>query len=288
MSAPPRSSTGFGVRTLGAEDLPRALELLAQAPVDNLYVSARIRTGGLDRVTLGCPVWGYEENGRLLAMLHAGSNMVPINADGRACSAFAAFAGYQRFASSIIGPAEAALGLYSELVRRWGGPWADSREVRARQPVMLIDDEPPVPADPRVQRVTLRQWDAYADAAVAMYTEEVGQSPAIHGSDASYRVYIRSLIQQGRSYAIFDKGTVLFKADIGSATAQMCQIQGVWVDPAHRGRGIAVPAMAEVIRQARQRWPIVTLYVNDFNAPALATYYRVGMRHVGDFATILY
>lgn len=288
MWAPPRPSTGYGVRTLWPDDLPAALALLQRAPVDNLYVASRVRSGGLDRVTLGCPMWGYEQDGELRAMLHAGSNMVPVNADERACAAFAAFAGYQRFASSIIGPSRAALTLHRELVERWGGPWAEARDIRARQPVMLIDHEPTLPADPRVRRVTLGQWDAYADAAVKMYTEEVGQSPAVNGSDISYRVYIRSLIQQGRSYAIIEDGQVLFKADIGSATASRCQVQGVWVDPAHRGQGIAAPAMAGVIRQAQEQWPIVTLYVNDFNAPALATYRRAGMRQVGEFATVLY
>lgn len=288
MVALPRRSTSFGVRTLTPGDLPAALALLQRDPVDNLYVAARVRTGGLDRVTLGCPVWGYERGGDLQALLHAGSNMVPVNADHRACSAFAAYAGFQRFASSIIGPADAAITLHAELVRRWGGPWAEERDVRAHQPVMLIDEDPAVPADRRVQRVALADWDRYAEAAVAMYTEEVGQSPAVNGSDLSYRVYIRSLIQQGRSYAIIEDGRVVFKADIGSVTADCCQVQGVWVAPSHRGRGIAAPAMAAVIRMARERWPIVTLYVNDFNAPALATYRRTGMRQVGEFATILY
>ena len=288
MWAPPRPTTSFGVRTLGPEDLPAALALLQRDPVENLYVASRVRSGGLDRVTLGCPIWGYQRGGELVALLHAGSNMVPVNADDRACAAFAAFAGYQRFASSIIGPADAAMSLHGELVSRWGGPWSEARDIRAHQPVMLIDDEPALPADPRVQKVTLADWEAYGDAAVAMYTEEVGQSPAVNGSDISYRVYIRSLIQQGRSYAIFEDGRVVFKADIGSATSTHCQVQGVWVEPAHRGRGIAAPAMAAVIRAARQEWPVVTLYVNDFNAPALSTYRRAGMRQVGEFATVLY
>lgn len=288
MSAPVRPSTTFGVRTLGVDDLPAALALLRRDPVDNVYVGSRIRTGGLDRVTLGCPVWGFEEGGQLRAMLHAGSNMVPVHADARACAAFAAFAGHQRVASSIIGPAPAALALYHELSRQWGAVWADVRDIRARQPVMLSDDDPPIPADPRVQQVPMELWQSYADAAVAMYTEEVGQAPAVGGSDVSYRIYIRSLIQQGRSYAIVEDGRIIFKADIGSATSSVCQVQGVWVAPDRRGQGIAAPAMAAVIQHARRRWPLVTLYVNDFNIPALATYRRAGMRQVGEFATILY
>ena len=64
-------------------------------------------------------------------------------------------------------------------------------------------------------------------------------------------------------------------------------IQGVWVDPEHRGRGLAVPCMAATVALARQYVPTVSLYVNSFNAPALATYRRVGFRRHGDFATVL-
>ncbi|WP_284303884.1 GNAT family N-acetyltransferase [Mobilicoccus caccae] len=34
--------------------------------------------------------------------------------------------------------------------------------------------------------------------------------------------------------------------------------------------------------------PLVTLYVNGYNAPALATYDRVGFDEVGRFATVLF
>jgi len=42
------------------------------------------------------------------------------------------------------------------------------------------------------------------------------------------------------------------------------------------------------VQQAQTVTPTISLYVNDFNYPALATYYRVGFRQVGEFATILY
>ena len=120
-----------------------------------------------------------------------------------------------------------------------------------------------------------------------MYTEEVGVSPD-QGKPAGYRFYVRQLITSGRAFGLIERGRVLFKADIGSVAGNVCQVQGVWLDPALRGQGLAPAAMAAVVDLARQTAPTVSLYVNDFNLAAVATYRRVGFVDVGEFATIHY
>jgi predicted GNAT family acetyltransferase len=47
--------------------------------------------------------------------------------------------------------------------------------------------------------------------------------------------------------------------------------------------------MATVVELARQSIsPIVSLYVNDFNAPGRATYRRAGFAEVGEFMSVLF
>jgi len=275
------------VRVLGREDLPSAIRVLSAAPVDNVFVASRIRAAGLEPASLGCPVWGYETDGVLRALCHAGSNLVPVGAGPDALTAWTEFAGPQRMCASIIGPSAVALDLWHRLGERWGPPWSQARDVRPHQPVMSITDQPAVAPDPRVRRVTLDQWDAYTDAAVKMYTEEIGVSP-IQGNPAGYRFYVRQLITSGRAFGIFDGGRVVFKADLGSVSGTVSQVQGVWLDPELRGRGLAAPAMAAVVELARTVAPTVSLYVNDYNRAARATYARVGFTQVGEFATIHY
>lgn len=279
--------SGVRVRVLDSADHAGAQRVLAQSPIDNVFVAARVRTSGVDAATLGCPVWGYEVGSQLEALCHAGSNLVPVNAGADAVEAFAEYAGPRRKCSSIIGPSEAVLDLWRMLGRRWGAAWSDTREVRRHQPVLALDDEPSVEPSPDVEPMTLRHWDPYYQAAVQMYTEEVGISPS-HGNPAGYRYYVRQLINQGRAFGILDRDRVVFKADLGSVSAGVAQIQGVWMDPGWRGRGLAPAAMAAVVQQARRMVPVVSLYVNDYNHPARATYRRVGFRQSGEFATILY
>jgi uncharacterized protein len=280
-------AAGGRVRVLGKSDLGHAVRLLSKSPVENVFVASRVRSSGIEPASLGCPIWGYEQSGKLVSLCHAGYNLVPVNADRAAIAAYANFAGPQRMCTSILGPAAPVLDLYAQLAELYGSSWSEVREVRPHQPVMAIESEPAIPPDPRVRRVTLLHWEPYFDAAVRMFTEEVGVSP-LQGSPAGYRFYIRQLITSGRAFAILSGDRVLFKADLGSVSGTVSQVQGVWVDPEFRGQGIAVPAMAAVVRMARSVAPVVSLYVNDYNEPAKATYRRVGFRTVGEFATVLY
>jgi predicted GNAT family acetyltransferase len=275
------------VRVLTRDDLPSAIRVLSANPVENVFVASRVRAAGLEQASLGCPVWGYERDGMLRSLCHAGSNLVPVNAEPGALAAWTEFAGPQRMCASIIGPSAVALDLWRRLGERWGTVWSQARDVRPHQPVLSLDTEPSIAPDPRVRRVTLDQWDAYTDAAVKMYTEEIGVSP-IQGNPAGYRFYVRQLITSGRAFGIFDGDRVVFKADLGSVSGSVSQVQGVWLEPELRGRGLAAPAMAAVVQLARTVVPTVSLYVNDYNRPARATYARVGFQQVGEFATIHY
>ena len=66
-------------------------------------------------------------------------------------------------------------------------------------------------------------------------------------------------------------------------------MQGVWVRPEYRGRGLAAPGMAAVVDAGPPAIsPVVSLYVNDFNAPARATYRRAGFTEAGEFMSVLF
>jgi predicted GNAT family acetyltransferase len=155
--------------------------------------------------------------------------------------------------------------------------------------LLVIDHEPEVPGDDAVRRVRPDELDVILPACIAMFTEEVGVSPVSGDGGALYRARVAELIAQGRSFARIESGRVIFKAEVGSATSAACQIQGVWVDPQLRGQGLGTAGTSAVVSHAlRDIAPIVSLYVNDYNAAARASYARVGFTHVGDFASVLF
>jgi len=274
------------LRLLNDRDLGDVLGLCDRDPVVNVFVSSRVREAGLDPVRLGGQMWGYLPGGRLTSACYAGANLVPVAATQAAAAAFASRARLQgRRCSSIVGPAEAVAQMW-ELLRPY---WSQPREIRGRQPVMAISGPPQVAADPLLRRVRPDELDVLLPASVAMFTEEVGVSPLGLDGGATYRARVAELIALGRAFARIEDGQVMFKAEIGAVTPYACQVQGVWVRPDLRGRGLAVAGMASLVQEAlRSIAPVVSLYVNDFNAPARAVYRKVGFTELATLASVLF
>ncbi|MFE2702000.1 GNAT family N-acetyltransferase [Streptomyces mirabilis] len=275
-------------RVLEPSDLDAALAVLDRDPVANAFVASRVQVAGLDPWRLGGEMWGWYEDGMLRSLCYAGANLVPICATPRAVRGFADRARRAgRRCSSIVGPVEATAQLWRLLEPSWG----PAREVRAHQPLMVTDRLPAgIAPDPYVRRIRKDEIETIMPACVAMFTEEVGVSPLAGDGGLLYQARVAELVGTGRSFARIDQnGKVVFKAEIGAATRQACQVQGVWVDPEYRGQGLAAPGMAAVMRYAlADIAPLVSLYVNDFNTPARATYHRVGFQEVGAFMSVLF
>lgn len=277
-----------GVRALDTRDLHAVQELLAQDPVTHVFVAARIANFGLEAWRLGYPIHGFFRAGELVSLCHQGANLVPVEADDEAITAFVRALSGVRRCSSIVGPAPQALALWRQLSDYWGTSWSTIRELRESQPMMALSGPPTVEPHVELRRIGREYAEQYFEAAVKMYTEEVGVSPLVGGDPGPYRSYVQQLIDTGRAFGIVHEGRVIYKSDIGSAAQGVGQIQGVWLDPAYRGQGVAVPAMAGVCALARQEFDTLSLYVNSFNRKARATYERVGFVTVGEFATVLF
>ena len=125
-------------------------------------------------------------------------------------------------------------------------------------------------------------------AAAAMFTEEVGFDPIARYGDG-YAARLRTLIAGQRCAIVTDvNGRVIFKADAGIVNLDAAQVQGVWLHPDYRGYGLAKPFFAAAAQVLQRRYPHLSLYVNDYNARALAMYRGTGWEQIGQFSTIIF
>ena len=276
-----------GIRVLGTADLDDFLTLANQDPIANVFALYRARTTSLEPRWLGGEVWGRFDEGRLIAACHVGANLVPIGCTPDDARAFAERAlTRSRTATTIVGPHDAVRTFWNGVAGAWGRP----RETRWQQPHMVITGPPSVPADELVRRTDRHDMSLLYPACVAMYTEEVGVSPESGGTGDMYRARVTQLMSRGWSFARFDAGRLVFKAEVACATPYAAQVQGVWVRPDRRGEGLAVAGMASVVSHVLGTGmaPVVSLYVNEWNEPARAAYARVGFEQTATFATMMF
>lgn len=292
-------------------DIGLALEWCAGDPVANVVLAMHLETARNSgiiapslwvvkrRIGLGLVAKGRESIG----VMWSGANLTalipdtddPSEGDNVRAEVAAAMVARLTRPAALVGAAGLTLDLWGRM-EPWWGP---AREVRPCQLSLSISttarhvlaQAEGLALEP-VRRATLDDYDALLPASVHMFVGEVGYDPMRHGR-ASYEDRLRSLIRAGHAYVQFGvvagRRQVVFKADVGAVGGGVAQVQGVWVHPAVRGRGLSKAGMAAVIEAVRAATaPTVALYVNDFNQPAIASYRSVGFCDEGMFATVMF
>jgi RimJ/RimL family protein N-acetyltransferase len=251
--------------------LEQILDFCAQEPVERVFLEDVARRG-LGRFA------AVERDGRLAALCHVGTNVVP---SGEGCEVFAD-ATVRGRARMIIGHERPVAELWQAARRRMPEP----RDDRPGQPVYSID-KPPEPGGTGLRPARLDDLDRLVPACAAAHSEEIGIDPLARDPDG-FRWRTRAQIAEGRSWVWLEDGAILFKAEASAWTPSAVQIQQVWVDPAHRGRGNAQRGMRDLCRLLLGHVPVVCLFVRPENAPALRVYEAIGMERRFFFRSLIF
>jgi uncharacterized protein len=282
MSAPPLFRLADERRVSVVRDAATVRRALDLDPVGSCMVTSRVADHGIDPTAIGGELWTRNRPGESLCF--AGANLIPLRGEVADLNAFAdkAMSSVRR-CSSLVGRAELVLPMWRRLENAWG----PARDVREQQPLMTLDSAPQCAVDSAVRPARMDELDAYLVAAIDMFIGEVGIDPRLGDGGRGYRRRVAGLIAAGRAWARFERGQVVFKAEVGSQSPSVGQIQGVWVHPDWRGRGYGAAGTAALAAAVVRSGRTASLYVNGFNTVARATYARIGFTQVGTFATVL-
>jgi hypothetical protein len=159
--------------------------------------------------------------------------------------------------------------------------------VRERQPLYALWPQGLQPIDDAdVRPARDDEVAVVAEGSAQMILGELGYDP--RAARSTFLAGVRQAIEQGLWWVWEVDGEVRFQCNVGARTPLTAQIQGVWTPPRLRGHGYATGGLAAISRRLLETYPTVSLYVNDFNAGAIALYDRIGFARVGELATYLF
>jgi RimJ/RimL family protein N-acetyltransferase len=260
-----------------------ALEYLARSPYENVFLSYLILFDVASATRRSIYV-ALDASGGVCGAAYFGKQVVIAARDEETIGAFATLGERHRGERMIVGP-RAAIESYW---RRVGARHAPPRVVRERQLVMKIDRTMlrPYEHDVLVRHARIDEWPSVADNSASMIAQELDYDP--RRSSPEFTANVRAMIERHLWWVGESYGRLCFFLNIGPWSSQTAQLQGIWTPPDLRGRGLATSALAGICDKLLGMSPTLSLYVNDFNTPAIALYERVGFETVAEYQTLLF
>ena len=254
---------------------------LATAPEVNCFLSSRAQL--LEKSKNSTLLVYRNSYSEIEGVTYIGGNLIPaISSRAALLSLVDHLRSKQYKFSSIVGESRTVFDLWELISHLYSEP----RAIRQSQPLLSLRAVPKISGNPLVHPATLADLGEVVEVGIAMFTAEVGEVPDY----VDYRSRSIELIGAGRTLISrdLDNGKIIFKSDIGAIGAGAYQIHGVWVDPAQRGKGLGSAGVATLVEYGNRFAPIASLYVNDFNHAARASYHKVGFEKVAELATIFF
>jgi uncharacterized protein len=124
-----------------------------------------------------------------------------------------------------------------------------------------------------LRRATLDDLDRIAPVQAAMAEFESGLNP-LEVDPAGFRARCARRIEMGRVWVLEQDGKLIFKADVQADTPDVIYLEGIWVNPTERGKGIGRKCLRQLCRDLLTRTRSVCVLVNEESVRA-HTFYRM-------------
>ena len=274
---------------LGPRDVPEVLSFLEDDPVLNVYLVALVLRDALARPSDAW--WGARRGGRLSAVVYVGSHSGAVLPAGRDLEALAQLGECaarelaERPARVQLIGSRAAVGAMRQHFPGEGLP------LRLERAQVYMSASRPLGAAgtlcPELRTARREDYSFLYHAGADLRAEELLEDPR-EVDPAAYARRVEEECRDGWTWVLRDARGLCFRAGISALTPDAAQVSGVYVPPPLRGQGIARRALGELCARLLLRTRHVCLFVNDFNAPAIALYRRLGFAPLADWASAFY
>jgi uncharacterized protein len=271
----------WSLRALAEDDVRSAIAFLQRDPMINVYLISRLLE---ERSATATQIYAVRHNREMVLLASLATNIVlaadPAGNQDVLESAIAMIA--ERIVArmlpvrAIISPAPLVEKLWLRLRSRIDPPTV----VRMNQPVYAMRRRLDFPDLTHARYAAVEDLEQLVPACAAMHKEEVGIDP-VERDAGGYRERIRELIDRRRAIVRVQDGIITSKCEFSAVSDDAVQLMGVWTHPQFRRRGLSRATLREVCGHLFRRGKNVTLFVNDFNIPAIKLYEAIGFQRIG-------
>jgi predicted GNAT family acetyltransferase len=270
------------VQTLSAENEAEVLEFLAVRPVHTVFISGFIRDNGLksdlNRGTFyGCRDW----QGQLEGVALIGHVTLVEARTEAALAAFARLAQDCPFAHMILGEREKVTAFWNYFAE------AGVKQRHACREILFERQTSPEQLEPclSLRLATPDDLPIILPIYGKMVCEESEVNP-LEVDPIGFENRWRRRIDQGRVWVSIENGQLMFNAAVMSETPDVIYLEGIYVNPEDRGRGLGLRCLSQLSRDLLQRASSLCLLVNEQNQRARTFYERAGYTVCGHYDMI--
>lgn len=279
----------LSIDRLTPQDLIETFGYLDRDPVVNVYLLALTL-----RDTLGKTYdeyWAARRGGEMVGLLHLGGRsgaVLPVGEDPDALRALAervvARRAFLPRRFQVIGPWPAV----ETVVAGLSGAGVEPR-LHRRQRYLAVERGGVADTEgvPELRRAEPADYTRLFESGARLRIEELNEDPRTADPEGWAR-RVDEECRDGYTHLWEDGEGLCFRASVSAWTPDAAQVSGVYTPPERRNRGLARRGLAELCRRLHERSRWVCLFVNDFNAPALALYRRIGFESRADWASAFY
>ena len=259
------------------------LSVLSNPSLTNVIMSGFIRDNGLaSPLNRGCFYACHDEHKNLTGIALIGHTMLFEAFDESAIHAFAALA--RNNSSNHL-----LMGEHNSVRQFWNNYAVSGESPRLIHPILFLQQRAPFKKHHSVEGLRLatpNDLEQVVRAQAAMVFETSGVDPLTKDPAGFHERYLRR-IERNRVWVLMKKGQLVFKTDLTSESEEVAYLEGVYVSPEERGKGLGRSCLQAIGCILLQRKKAIYLFVEQENARLQSFYFSLGFS-VGGHYDLLY
>lgn len=273
------NATSSVVTPLSHGNEANVLSVLSTPSLTNVIMSGFIRDNGLvSQLNRGSFYACHNELKNLTGIALIGHTMLFEAFDEGAVQAFASLA---RMNSSN----HLLMGEHNSVRKFWDSYAVCGESPRLIHPVLFLQRSEPFKNHDQVEGLRLatrNDLEQVVRAQAAMALETSGVDPLTKDPVGFRERYLRR-IEKNRVWVLMKRGQLIFKTDVTSESADVAYLEGVFVNPEERGKGLGRTCLQAVGNILLQRKKAIYLFVEQENTRLQSFYLDLGFSVAGHY-----